>query len=165
MSHITVEEKTFKISKVCTCVSSQDRAKTVTGSLCGEPADPQLLPHHSGPLQLHAAPIECGQILLQDDPHPGLHCFPAHHERPTAYHWGDNTPHQWVILKITCIIMYYVLWCVYFFFWKKILKKFERWLLSGTLHMKSNTLSCDYVGESNMPALWPNVYLLSGSTP
>lgn len=56
MSHITVEEKTFKISKVCTCVSSQDRAKTETGSLCGEPADPQLLPHHSGPLQLHAAP-------------------------------------------------------------------------------------------------------------
>ncbi|KAF3835207.1 hypothetical protein F7725_027765 [Dissostichus mawsoni] len=43
--------------------------------LCGEPADPQLLPHHSGPLQLPAAPPDCRPFLVQDDPHPGYTVF------------------------------------------------------------------------------------------
>ncbi|XP_044056992.1 5-hydroxytryptamine receptor 3A-like isoform X2 [Siniperca chuatsi] len=64
--------------------------------VCGEPADPQLLPHHSGPLQLPAASPECRPILLQDDPHPGLHSLPAHHERPAAYHWRHHTSHKCV---------------------------------------------------------------------
>ncbi|XP_010777546.1 5-hydroxytryptamine receptor 3A-like isoform X3 [Notothenia coriiceps] len=65
--------------------------------LCGEPADPQLLPHHSGPLQLPAAPPDCGPFHVQDDPHPGIHCLPAHHERPAAHHWKHYSSHKSVV--------------------------------------------------------------------
>lgn len=76
-----------------TSVFSLDNSQTQTHPVRGEPPDPQLLPHHRGPLQLPAAPAECGQILLQDDPDLGLHCLPAHHEWPAAHHWRDHTSH------------------------------------------------------------------------
>ncbi|XP_049911720.1 uncharacterized protein LOC126397182 isoform X2 [Epinephelus moara] len=67
----------------------------------GEPADPQLLPHHSGPLQLPSASQERRQVLVQDDPHPGLHRLPAHHERHAACHWKHHTSHKCVPVSVS----------------------------------------------------------------
>ncbi|CAG08080.1 unnamed protein product, partial [Tetraodon nigroviridis] len=68
----------------------------------GQPADPQLLPHHRGSLQLPAASSLRGPLLLQDDPHPGLHRLPAHHERPAARHRELHPPHQSAFLPYIC---------------------------------------------------------------
>ncbi|KAE8294081.1 5-hydroxytryptamine receptor 3A [Larimichthys crocea] len=57
-----------------------DRFKTQANPLCGEPHSTQHLPEHIRPLQLSAASPVCGPGCLQNDPHPGLHSFPANDE-------------------------------------------------------------------------------------
>ncbi len=79
---------------VCLFVYSADQIEAPGHHVCGEPADPQLLPNHSGLLQLPAASQEYRPVLIQDDSHLGLHCLPAHHEWPAACHWRYHTSHE-----------------------------------------------------------------------
>lgn len=71
--------------------SATDLIETPGHNVCGEPPHPELPSHHSGPVQLPAASKDRRSVLVQDDPHPGLHRLPAHHEQPAAYNRKHHT--------------------------------------------------------------------------
>ena len=78
--------------RYCVCPLGGD--KEASDSVCGEPPHPELVPHdHRHPVLLPAA-AQRGPRLLQNDPHPGLHRVPAHHERPAAQHGQRNADHR-----------------------------------------------------------------------
>lgn len=100
--HFWITTLWVKISKIIPSkyylcfLSSQDHLETPTNPLCGEPDFAQHVPRHTWRLQLPAASSGLRPLGLQGDPHPGLHRFPAAHERPAAHHWKRRSHPEWV---------------------------------------------------------------------